>query len=640
MNRKPLNLVDDGGAPIALGLLLGQGGEGAVWDIPSKPDLVAKVYHEPLLPERAMKIRAMAGMDGAGLKTLTAWPVGLLEQHDVGPVGLLLPKVSGAKDIHELYSPKSRRVEFQQADWRFLIRAAGNTSRAFAAVHQAGCVIGDVNHGGILVAPNATVRLIDCDSFQVAANGRQYLCEVGVDNFTPPELQSRSFKGIVRTENHDNFGLAVVIFLLTFMGRHPFAGRYSGQGDMAISKAIEEIRFPYGAHRSQALMTPPPGMPSLSIVGPEIAALFERAFARSSIGTGRPTAKEWIAGLEHLEKNQTRCTANRVHWHHKATNCPWCAMEGTTGVPLFSLALESSTSLGTFSMTAFWAMVDSLQQPGPVPIIAANPKMPSAQARKVRHRNRLGYLGAAVVGVMCLVGAILTGNPEVLFSAVGVVIIVTLMRGGKGVEDIDQRYKATKAQWQAANTDWERKAGNGAFNDKKAAIANLRQQWEGLPSRKANLLEVLKKNQPRLQLERYLDTFKISAAKIESIGSGRTQTLESYGVETALDATRANLQNVPGFGPKTQQKLIAWRTSIEACFRFDPTKGVDPRDIQKIDTDIRAAARDLEDRLNRSLAELRQVKAQIMGAREHLRAHVERVHDELMQADADYKAIH
>ena len=83
------------------------------------------------------------------------------------------------------------------------------------------------------------MRLIGCDSFQITAGGRCFTCDVGVPMFTPPELQERSLTGVIRSENHDNFGLAVVIFQVLFMGSHPFAGRRPGGGDMPIEQAIK-----------------------------------------------------------------------------------------------------------------------------------------------------------------------------------------------------------------------------------------------------------------------------------------------------------------------------------------------------------------------------------------------------------------
>lgn len=262
MSSKVLEVLDESKRPVRLGPVVGQGGEGAVYEITTQANAVAKVYHKPLSNDRAAKIAAMITMQSEALSKLAAWPQGLLLDRSGKPIGLVMPRVAGRKDIHHLYSPKSRRSDFQRADWRFLVHTTANTARAFAAVHEAGCVIGDVNHGGVLVGEDATVKLIDCDSFQVMHAGRHFLCEVGVETFTPPELQGKSFAGIIRTPNHDNFGLAVMAFLMLFMGRHPFAGRYLGQGDMPIAKAIEEFRFVYGARHQHMQMTQPPGRPA------------------------------------------------------------------------------------------------------------------------------------------------------------------------------------------------------------------------------------------------------------------------------------------------------------------------------------------------------------------------------------------
>src|SRR5262249_47326883 len=154
----------------------------------------------------------------------------------------------------------------------------------------------------ILVGQDTTVRLIDCDSFQVISGNRRFLCEVGVETFTPPELQEKDFSRTIRTAHHDNFGLAVMVFLMLFMGRHPFAGRYLGQGEMPISRAIRECRFPYGAMHISVQMEPPPSTPLLSIVGDTVARLFERAFAREAIQQGRPDASTWVSALEAIQK--------------------------------------------------------------------------------------------------------------------------------------------------------------------------------------------------------------------------------------------------------------------------------------------------------------------------------------------------
>jgi DNA-binding helix-hairpin-helix protein with protein kinase domain len=276
-------MLDASGSAIRIGKLIGQGGEGSVYEVIAAANRVAKIYHNAISPKRARKIEVMASLYSDVIARVAAWPTGLLTaKASRQPVGLLMPRSVGGKDIHKLYSPKSRRSEFVRADFRFLVRVAANTARAFGAVHQMGCVIGDVNHGSVLVGQDATVQLIDCDSFQVRSGGDVFGCEVGVETFTPPELQGVSLNGIVRTENHDAFGLAVLTFLLLFMGRHPFAGRYLGSGDMPIAQAIREGRFAYGARRAQLLMDRPPHTPDLHVMGSNVAQLFEGPLIREA----------------------------------------------------------------------------------------------------------------------------------------------------------------------------------------------------------------------------------------------------------------------------------------------------------------------------------------------------------------------
>src|SRR5262245_30899863 len=153
------SFADTRGQPIRVGARLGAGGEGSVHEVQGRPDTVAKIYHKPLTPERAQKILAMASLSSPGLQLATAWPSGIIVADGHIPHGLLMPRVAGCKDIHKLYSPKSRKTEFPAADFRFLLRVAANVARAFGVVHQNQCVIGDVNHGSITVAQNATVKI-------------------------------------------------------------------------------------------------------------------------------------------------------------------------------------------------------------------------------------------------------------------------------------------------------------------------------------------------------------------------------------------------------------------------------------------------------------------------------------------------
>ena len=112
-----------------------------------------------------------------------------------------------------IYSPAHRKQEYPKAAWDFLLYVARNIASSFETLHSHGHVIGDVNQDSFMVGKDSKVVLIDSDSFQINARGTLHLCKVGVPIYTPPEILALpSFDGINRTANHDNFGLALLIF--------------------------------------------------------------------------------------------------------------------------------------------------------------------------------------------------------------------------------------------------------------------------------------------------------------------------------------------------------------------------------------------------------------------------------------------
>ncbi|TPQ49375.1 topoisomerase, partial [Prosthecomicrobium hirschii] len=312
---------------------IGKGGEGEVFAISNMPGFAAKIYLPGMVAEREKKIRAMVSARLADNASMVAFPHQVVVDGRGAFAGFVMQLVGEHKEIHELQTPSSRQKHFPKADYAFIVRVALNTARVFAQIHATGCVVGDINQRGILVSPTATVALIDADSFQVSDGAQRYLCVVGVPEYTPPELQGKSLKTIVRTTDHDAFGLAVCLFQLLCMDRHPFSGRFTGQGDMPLEKAIAEYRFAYSSRNTG--MVPPPGTVRLDDFTPKIAQLFEAAFSPNHVGK-RPSAPTWVEALGELESALRVCSRNKLHrYARNAGECPWCRMENEYGRPLF-----------------------------------------------------------------------------------------------------------------------------------------------------------------------------------------------------------------------------------------------------------------------------------------------------------------
>lgn len=297
------------------------GGEGAVFDVVGRPDLVAKLYSKPQSKERCDKLRAMAKLCSPDLLKIAAWPTATLSNGNTAAVeGILMPRIADHKEIHHLYSVAQRKKDFPEADWGFLLHTARNCAIAFESVHAHGHVVGDVNQKNVMVSKKGIVALVDCDSFQVKEGNRIFRCGVGVPEYTPPELHGSKFSDLNRDANHDVFGLAVMVFHLLMMGRHPFAGVPQVNVDIPIEKAIQDGLYAYARNTSK--LKPPPHVPPLAMLDAPTRELFERAFGSYN----RPTASEWHRVLDSSMKGLQRCKNDPKHSYPAADSCPWCQL--------------------------------------------------------------------------------------------------------------------------------------------------------------------------------------------------------------------------------------------------------------------------------------------------------------------------
>lgn len=314
------------------------GGEGAVFDVVGMPDLVAKLYNKPQNRDRCDKLRAMANLCSPELLRIAAWPKATLHNGNPSSVdGILMPRIADHVEIHHLYSVAQRKKEFPEADWGFLLHTARNCAIAFESIHQHGHVVGDVNQKNVMVSRKGIVALVDSDSFQVKEGARVFRCGVGVPEYTPPELHGKSFASLDRTANHDNFGLAVLVFHLLMMGRHPFSGVPQVNADIPIEKAIQEGLYAYA--RNPTKLKPPPHIPPVSMLDSVTLERFERAFGSAD----RPTATEWRATLDAAMKRLVRCKNDPRHSYLEPHGkCPWCQLIALARVMFFLPGLGAS----------------------------------------------------------------------------------------------------------------------------------------------------------------------------------------------------------------------------------------------------------------------------------------------------------
>ena len=321
---------------------LGGGNDGDVYRLKGDPSRAVKIYKHGERQAREEKIRAAVAANFGQKPSLVAFPLQVATSNSGEFLGFSMPLMSDRREIQQLYNPKSRLHHYPDIDYRFVVRVAQNVARAVGAVQSLGgnasqnvsCVIGNLNHSGLLVAKDATVALINADRFQYTINGKTHPNAADVPEYTPPELLSNYFEDVLKTSMHTNFGLAVVIFHLLFMGRHPYAGRYTGP-IVSLSEAIARNRFAYSASKQYATKAMPPnGALTLDCFPDAISHKFENAFGLKP--EKRPSAEDWISALSSLENALKRCTKVATHYYpDESKECIWCNLRKNGSIDMF-----------------------------------------------------------------------------------------------------------------------------------------------------------------------------------------------------------------------------------------------------------------------------------------------------------------
>lgn len=335
--------TDDHNARIELGRQLGsRGGEGCVFEVTGKPDLAAKIYHDPLDGQALEKLGVQLAFRTSDheLRQIAAWPKAVIK-HKGRPVGFLMDKAEG-KSVHLLYRPNDRSENFPMATLQGLVSVAQNVAAAFHSLHARSVLMADVNETNLLITQKGEVRLIDCDSYQFTASGATYPCGVRTGMWTPPELQGQAAGALIRHEQHDAFGLAVLIFHILFMGKHPFAGvpptQHLMENPPSLEDCIRRFQFAHTRRGRVDLKAPPFSLPLASLPD-SLADLFEQAFLTEK----RPAAATWHRELGNIEFQKCR-------WGHlfyrRLSDCPWCVIWNTGG-PNFFVVLTGGDFSGT-----------------------------------------------------------------------------------------------------------------------------------------------------------------------------------------------------------------------------------------------------------------------------------------------------
>ncbi|KQN01453.1 topoisomerase DNA-binding C4 zinc finger domain-containing protein [Sphingomonas sp. Leaf25] len=501
------------------------------------PSRAIKLYLQPDAAHEA-KVRAMIAARLAEKCVSVTFPLQIVHRADGSLGGFTMRRVSDSLPIFELFASGSRRERFARADWAFLVRTATNVARVVAQVHAGGAVIGDVNSAGFLVSQRATVTLIDADSFQVAG----HRCRVGMPEYTPSELQGMRFGEVDRTVDHDAFGLAVMIFQLLALGRHPHAGVRNGRS-IPLETAITQARFAYSLIRNVGSM-PPPAALTLRDLPLGIRTLFERAFALR-MGP-RPTAQEWVSELALLEAGLVRCLNNSAHIIPTlAVPCPWCRIEKALGQSLFPASRPGGSALQPVRTDLHHEVARVVQYA----------RDHAGEDIQPLWRRCNVVPSKAAVKLLAQDGKVPAGPIAALQVQLG-------LDNQRTRRVFVERYNAAQAAAAQALDRWRIDLGVWEINTRAEKLQQNLIGWDRLRASTPVLLaQVTERAVSGAAIER-MRTMPLDTAGVPGIGENLRSHLVRHGVATAADVTRAVLSTIFNLGEARSAALLLWRDRI------------------------------------------------------------------------------
>lgn len=607
-----------------LGETIAEGGEGIVYRVQGRDDVVAKLYRE-WQPGRAEKLTHLIARLTKPLTQIAAWPLSRLTDDRDEVVGFVMERLEhGFTPLHRIYQIRSRLEWAPSRDYQFLIRVARNVAACVHHVHEANIIIGDLNESNVLIGRDAMAKLLDVDSFQIVQDGVLYPCKVGKGELIAPELQGRSFENLERAPRHDEFALAVLIFQTLVFGRHPFAGRPQIEEEITLEQAITRGWYPYSTRRSVPI-EPPPHL-TLSFLPPQIREMFEDAFDPEH--PARPTAHQWFEALKSFESDLINCDLNGGHAYWEGCpECPWCELESKWNIPLFLPSLPTLISEAGKDVEETWERAKRIPAPSqyqPPAVVIPDELPPYEVSRWLKLLRSPAFREFPWFTIIPLaIGTrMLWSSTNWTVAIVGIVVAVVFASQFLLASPGQRKVRRSLRALERLRDQWESEANPKVFEDAKYRLSQIRARLED-PNL---LLEAARKKRIQEiyapQLNRYLKKYSILAADINPpIPTSKRDLLSNEGFQTAADildnaiAPRSDAQELFWEG------LREWRNRLEETFWSTSNFSLSPNDERAVMLNLQREASALREELAKS-------EENLLFLRERLEQSQKKIHEE------------
>jgi DNA-binding helix-hairpin-helix protein with protein kinase domain len=346
-----------------------KGGVGAVYACPGG-DHVVKLFEHPRATQRESlqriveDYRDVAGEEWA---PLFRWPSAIV----VGPrLGVLVPRIAqGHIELAWLTRLGALATRPKLRSWKLRLRVALSLAMAVTRLHGHGIAHSDLSDKNVYFHPElGDVTLIDLDGLVVPNVDAPQV--IGTPHYIAPEILADP--RIPPSTRADHHSLAVLIYQL-LLYRHPLLGprvlSHDPGDDARLALGPDGLYIDHpGDHGNRPTADLWHSFWPSQLMGPQLAALFERAFISGLRDpAARPTAGEWLGALTRLSDRVIGCRdADCPERFFPLTDgfgpqCPWCrsALEVAHHTPVLHLFQSNSGSHYAPEPHAPWWMVAS-----------------------------------------------------------------------------------------------------------------------------------------------------------------------------------------------------------------------------------------------------------------------------------------
>ena len=254
-------------------------------------NLVCKIYNKEKITDNKIEKLSLICSKSIDIDGV-CWPIDLAKNRFDQVVGYIMPKAQGmpmqrcmfVKPLLEKYFPGWKREH--------LVSIAQNIVQKIKELHNRNILIGDINPLNIIVESYNKIHFVDTDSYQI----EHFPCSVGMINYTAPEIQGKKFPEFLRTEQHELFAIATLIFMILLPGKPP----YSHQGGGSPGHNIKESNFSYPLGKQSNKKTPEGPW---RFIWSNLPFKIKEALYHCFKDNKRPSIHKWIDLLEAYQNN-------------------------------------------------------------------------------------------------------------------------------------------------------------------------------------------------------------------------------------------------------------------------------------------------------------------------------------------------